>query len=288
MNSQLASWRESLRTGWPLLLALLLFILPVYIELSGTLWEEENYSHGPVILLVCIWLFWREWPRFLALPSEGQPIWGGLLLFAAGLLFLVGRSQAIPLLELPGQIVMLLGLILLFKGWSGARVYWFALLFMLFLVPIPGLLLYSLTHVLKQQVSVMAESILFYLDYPIAREGVTLTIGQYQLLVADACSGMNSIIALSALGLLYLFLNPRSDWVRVMIILLMIIPIAVVANLIRVMALILITYYFGDEAGQGFVHSLAGILLFACSLTLIYMLDNLLRFFTNLRGQHNA
>lgn len=288
MTSQLAGWREGLRTGWPLLIALLLFITPVYIELSGTLWEEENYSHGPVILLVCIWLFWRELPRYLALPSAGQPFWGALLLIAAGLLFLVGRSQAIPLLELPGQIAMLLALILLFKGSAGVRVYWFALLFMLFLIPIPGLLLYSLTHVLKQQVSVVAESLLFYLDYPIAREGVTLTIGQYQLLVADACSGMNSIIALSALGLLYLYLNPQPGWLRVIVILLMIIPIAVVANLIRVMALILITYYFGDEAGQGFVHGLAGMLLFICSLTLIYLLDNLLRFFTKLRGQHNA
>ncbi|WP_270807683.1 exosortase B [Aeromonas sp. QDB25] len=288
MTRQLAGWRESLSMGWPLIMALLLFIAPVYYEMSGSLWEEENYSHGPVILLVCLWLFWRELPRYLALQNEGRPIWGGLLSLIAALLYLVGRSQSLPLLELPSQIVMLLALILLFKGGAGVRVYWFALLFMLFLVPIPGLLLYSLTHVLKQQVSVVAETILFYLDYPIAREGVMLTIGQYQLLVADACSGMNSIIALSALGLLYLYLNPQPGWLRVGVILLLIIPIAVVANLIRVMALILITYYFGDEAGQGFVHSLAGILLFACSLTLIYLLDNILRLFSKLWGQKYA
>ena len=288
MSNPKPDWKKGLRTAWPLIIALLLFAAPVYYEMSGTLWEEENYSHGPIILLVCLWLFWRELPRYLALPDAGRPIWGGVLFLFAAQLYLVGRSQAIPLLEILSQIGVILSLILLFKGVAGVRVYWFALLFTLFLVPIPGLLLYSLTHALKQQVSVAAESILFYLDYPIAREGVMLTIGQYQLLVADACSGMNSIIALSALGLLYLYLNPHASWLRTVIILLMILPIAVVANLVRVMALILITYYFGDEAGQGFVHSLAGIMLFICSLTLIYLLDNLLRLFGKLRGRKHA
>lgn len=268
---------RSLHTGWPLLLALVLLLAPGYIGLAQYQWQEENYSHGPVILLVCLWLAWREWPKLYPLPTLGKSTGGWLLALPAALLYVVGRSQSIPLLEIPGQIGLLMALTYYFKGLAGLKTYWFLFLFMLFLVPIPGSLLYSLTHALKANVSIIAESLLFTAGYPIAREGVTLTIGQYQLLVADACSGMNSILSLTALGLIYLYINPLSGWWRKGILLLLIIPIAVFANICRVILLILITYYFGDAAGQGFAHNLTGITLFICALMALYLLDTILR-----------
>ena len=268
---------RNLYTGWPLLLALVLLLAPGYLGLAQDQWQEENYSHGPVILLVCLWLAWREWPRLYTLPTLGKSAGAWLLATPAALLYVVGRSQSIPLLEVPGQIGLLMALVFYFKGFPGLRTYWFLFFFMLFLVPIPGSLLYSLTHALKANVSVIAESLLFTAGYPIAREGVTLTIGQYQLLVADACSGMNSIISLTALGLIYLYINPLDSWWRKGILLLMIIPIAVFANICRVILLILITYYFGDEAGQGFAHNLTGMTLFISALSALYLLDSLLR-----------
>ncbi len=152
----------------------------------------------------------------------------------------------------------------------------FPILFIAFMLPLPGPFVDALTGPLKQSVSWIAESILYSIGYPIARSGVTLSIGQYQLLVADACSGLNSMFSLAALGVLYLHLVQHASRWRNALILLSIVPIAFVANVIRVMILVLVTYHFGDEAGQGAIHGAAGMVLFAIALVLFFGLDALL------------
>ena len=117
---------------------------------------------------------------------------------------------------------------------------------------------------------------LYAVGYPIARSGVTLTIGQYQLLVADACSGLHSMFSLSAMGLLYFYLIRHSSIARNLILIAAILPMAFAANIVRVMALVLITYHFGNDAAQGFIHSFAGILLFIVALLGLMALDSLL------------
>ena len=102
-----------------------------------------------------------------------------------------------------------------------------------------------------------------------------LTIGPYQLLVADACAGLNSMFTLEALVLLYMNLMGYKDPVRNVLLALSAIPISFCANVVRVIILVLVTYYFGDEAGQGFVHGFAGMVLFLVALTLTIALDNL-------------
>jgi exosortase B len=158
-------------------------------------------------------------------------------------------------------------------GWRALRMIWFPLLFMVFMLPLPGPLIDALTGPLKHQVSQIAEVVMHTLGYPIARSGVVLSVGQYQLLVADACSGLNSMYSLGAMGLLYLYLVKYRDWLRNAILLAGILPIAFFANVVRVLILILVTYHFGDEAGQGFVHDFAGILLFVAALSLLFLLD---------------
>jgi exosortase len=134
------------------------------------------------------------------------------------------------------------------------------------MVPLPGPVIDTLTSPLKQYVSIVVENILYYLNYPIARNGVVLSIGYYQLLVADACSGLNSMFSLSALGFLYLYLMQYRNWLRNGLILASILPIAFAANVVRVIIITLVTYYWGDEAGQGFIHGFAGIVLFIVAL----------------------
>jgi exosortase len=109
--------------------------------------------------------------------------------------------------------------------------------------------------------------------YPIARSGVVITVGHYQLLVADACSGLNSMFSLSALGVLFMYLTRRAGVAHNAIMLASILPIAFAANIVRVVALILITYHFGDAAGQGFLHGAAGILLLLVALGILLSLD---------------
>jgi exosortase B len=191
----------------------------------------------------------------------------------------VGRSQDIVIFDIGSQIPVLIGILLITRGVPALKALWFPLFFIVFMIPLPGFLVDVVTGPLKEHVSALAEAILYQAGYPIARSGVTLTIGQYQLLVADACSGLNSMFSLSAMGVLYLYLMRHTSWLRNGIIIASIIPIAFVANVVRVIILVLVTYYLGDEAGQGFIHGFAGILLFIISLLFLFALDSVLGWF---------
>jgi len=135
----------------------------------------------------------------------------------------------------------------------------------------------AVTGTLKEWVSQSAEYLLYTVGYPIGRSGVTLTIGGYRLLVADACSGMNSLFSLTAVGIFYLSLVVRAQRWQTFLLGLAILPIAVLANILRVLALILITYHLGDAAGQGFLHEFAGLLMFLVALGTLIALEALLR-----------
>jgi len=187
--------------------------------------------------------------------------------------YTLGRSQDIPILEVGSQIPVMLGVLLIASGWRALRDAWFPILFLLFLVPLPGILVDSLTLPLKESVSVVAEQLLYGAGYPVARNGVVLTVGQYELLVADACSGLHSLFSLSALGLLYLYLVRHTSWIRNAVLALSILPIGFAANLLRVLVLVLITYHLGDAAGQGFLHGFAGIVLFVAALVMLVVVD---------------
>jgi exosortase B len=172
---------------------------------------------------------------------------------------------------------MLVGLALLLRGPGALKRLWFPLFFMLFMIPLPGTLVDALTQPMKLAVSFVAENILYRIGYPISRTGVILQIGQYQLLVADACAGLHTLFTLEALGLLYLNLVRHASVFRNVALAILIVPISFCANVIRVMVLTLITYHFGDEAGQGFLHGFAGLVLFMAALLLITATDSLLR-----------
>lgn len=257
----------------PVVIGLAVLYLPTFYDLNRTLWNDEEHLHGPIVLMVVVWLFWHK--RNALLSGDDRPaVLAGAGMLALGLLLYVfGRSQAIILFEVGSIIPVLSGLIVFLRGWQVLRRLWFPLLFIVFMVPLPGILVDALTGPLKHQVSVIAEALLYAGGYPIARNGIVLTIGQYQLLVADACSGLNSMYSLSAMGLLYLYLMHYSNRWRNGVLIASILPIAFAANIMRVLILVLITYHFGDEAGQGFVHGLAGIVLFLIALSMLFALD---------------
>jgi exosortase len=117
--------------------------------------------------------------------------------------------------------------------------------------------------------------LLYIFGYPIAGSGVTINIGQYQLLIAAACAGLNSLISLSAIGLFYIYIRHNANWRYAVLLMFAIVPVAIMANFIRVLALILITYYLGDAAAQGFLHNFSGITMFLFSLLGIFGVDAL-------------
>jgi exosortase B len=267
---------NELKMCWPILLGLLVLLIPTLVGLAQGVWQTEDQAHGPIILLVVIYLFWEKRNYILNPEGRTSPLVGWITLVIGLLLYALGRSQDIMLFEVGSFIPVLCGVLLINRGWNAIKQLWFPIFFIVFVIPLPGFIVDGLTGPLKQHISQIAETVLYNLGYPVARSGVTITIGQYQLLVADACSGLHSIFSLSALGMLYLYLMQHKSLLRNCVILASILPMAFFANVVRVMVLILITYHFGDEAGQGFVHGTAGILLFIVALISLFTLDSLL------------
>ena len=249
---------------------------PAYLELSQTIWATDEQGHGPIILAVAVWLLYSHRHALAALPAEPVPWLGWPLLVFALLLYAVGRSQDIIMFAIGSQFVLMVALLLLFSSVRGLRLVWFPIFFLLFMVPLPEALVATITAPLKSAVSAVASNLLYYLGYPVGRSGVVMTVGPYQLLVADACAGLNSMFTLEALGMLYMNLMRYTSVPRNVALAILLIPTAFLANIARVMILVLVTYHFGDEAGQGFVHGFAGMVLFMVALLLMLVLDKVL------------
>ena len=260
-------------------LALLVMYVPVLHDLLNKgLWSTSEHGHGPVVLVVCLWLMWKRWGESgTTVVEDPSPRAAWALMLLAAALYVVGRVLDVVYAEVSSVIPMLMGLLLLVYGWSAVRVLAFPLFFMLFMVPLPGFIVDPVGQVMKTIVSMAAEWALHLAGYPIARSGVILQLGQYQLLVADACAGMRTLFMLEALGILYLNLVRHSSFLRNVMLAILIVPISFAANIIRVIVLALITYHWGDEAGQGFLHGFAGMVLFLSALALTIFFDGLLR-----------
>ena len=235
---------------------------------------DEN-AHGSIIFLVFIYLIIRQGKGTFKHPYVPCNVFGCSLFFVGLVLYVLGRSQDIIIFEVGSQIPVFAGILLLMQGVESLRSVWFPLLYLVFMLPLPGMVVDALTSMLKQWVSVIAVEILYDAGYPIARDGVVIMIAQYKLLVADACSGLNSMFSLSAIGILYMYLAGRSGWLYNGLMLSSILPIAFISNVVRIIALILITYHFGDAAGQGFMHSFAGTVLLIVAVLLLFVLDSL-------------
>ena len=268
-----AVWLEWL----PVAAGLLVLYIPTFYDLAATIWQSEEHAHGPIMLAIILWLVWEGREALFVAPARTAPGPGFALLVFGLLFYAVGRSQGIILFEVDALAPILAGVLLATRGWAGLRALWFPLLFIVFLAPLPGFFVDAVTMPLKQNVSEIAEQLLYAAGYPIARNGVVLTIGQYQLLVADACSGLNSMFSLSALGLLYLHVMRVKSGLHNGLIIASILPIAFCANILRVMILVLVTYHLGDETGQGFAHGFAGIVLFITALLMLFSFDGLIR-----------
>jgi exosortase B len=250
---------------------------PSYWAAAQGLWQTDDFGHGPIILAISLWLFWQARENLYLAPNRPLPALGWPLLVLGLLIYVLSRTFKASTYEFLSQLVVVVAVLLLLKGPGALRAAWFAVLYLVFMVPLPVMVVDALTGPLKQWISLIVVEVLHALGYPIARAGVTITIGQYELLVADACSGLNSMFSLSALGTLFMYVMARPGRVHNAIMLAAIIPIAFFANIVRVMALVLVTYHLGDEAAQGFLHGAAGIVLMLAALAVFFATDALLQ-----------
>src|SRR5689334_5968624 len=187
-------WKGRLLVWSPIVAGLIVLYLPSLIDLFRGIWATDQQAHGPIVLGIACWLIYRKWPAMWRV-SEGRPTAkAGWPIFVFGLLlYVIGRSQDILLFEIGSLIWLLIAIILLVRGSAALKALWFPLFFMLFMIPLPSAIVDALTMPMKMAVSYVAEHILFWANYPIARSGVILQIGQYKLLVADACAGLHTL-----------------------------------------------------------------------------------------------
>lgn len=247
--------------------------VPSYWAAIGGIWQTDEMAHGPIVLVVVLWAFWQARGKIAAAAVAPSPALGWTLFSLGLLLYGVARVFSISSLEFASQTFVIASGLLLLRGLDALRAAWFPLLYTIFLVPMPASVVDAVTGPLKQWISIIVVDLLYALGYPIARAGVTISIGPYQLLVADACSGLNSMIGLTAIGALFMFVMQRSSRLHNAIMLAAILPIAFAANIVRVASLVLVTYEFGDAAGQGLLHGAAGMLLFLVALVMLFVLD---------------
>jgi EpsI family protein len=203
-------------------------------------------------------------------------------------LYVVGQSQSLPLFSTASLIPVIAGALLVTGGTSALRSFAFPILFLAFLIPIPGFLVEMATGPLKQFVSAIVAGLLSALGYAVERNGVVLDLGGHEMLVADACSGMNSIVSLTALTLIYTYLTGPSKPRRWAVLLASVVPIAIAANVVRVLFLVLVAYHFGDDAAQGAIHTAAGLLVFVVAFLLLTGLDSLVGARLPNHGGNNA
>ncbi len=260
-----------------LLFGFALLYVPSYLDLARRVWPSDEQGHGPVILALGVWLIYGKRHALAALALKPQTALGMGVLFFGVLMYALGSTQGMLVFEVLSQHLVVIGLMLIFLGWRAVGLIWFPLFFLLFMVPLPSSIVGAVTAPLKSAVSVVAAQLLYALGYPVARAGVVLSVGQYQLLVADACAGLNSMFTLEALGLLYMNLMRYTSAVRNVLLAMLIIPISFCANVVRVVILVLVTYHFGADAGEGFVHGFAGMVLFMVGLTAMLCTDWALR-----------
>lgn len=263
-------------------------VLPTMFQVGEFNWTTEQGGHGPIVLATGLWLLWRELKSSPA-PRKPGNLWFGSIAVAV-LLAVYGISRITGILEIEalamyGAIIM--GAYLLFGG-ALIRSIWFPLLYLALTLPPPDSVVAAVTQPIKIAISEWAVSLLHFLGYPIASSGVTIQIAQYELLVAAACAGLNSIISLGAICLFYGYLRHRTNFAAFAVIALSVIPIAVFSNFIRVLILILITYYLGEAAAQGFLHDFAGLTMFAVALFTVFVIDSLFTRMFHLRTERLA
>jgi exosortase len=256
-------------------------------------WQTEQEGHGPLIIAASLWLVWQSRERLRTTPIAPAPILGWAVLLAGLVLMYLARiQQGVLFAEVFSFILVIVGSVLLTAGWPVLRVLAFPIGFLLFAIPMPDWIIDAATIPLKVFISDVVARVLYAMGYPIAQNGVMIMIGTYQLMVKDACSGMNSIFALSAIGVFYAYAFRWQEKVRSFFLLAAIIPITVLANFVRVFALVLIAYYGGPDLLEGVVHDLTGISLFVIALLLMFVFDAFLgvciRIVRRLRGRASA
>jgi exosortase len=252
----------------------LLVYRQVFVSLIDAWTNDGNYSHGFFIIPLAAYFAWVRRDRLKA--AVIQPTWVGLVVFAVGIMMLLagllGSELFISRVSLLGTLA---GVILFLFGWKHLRLLLFPLAFLLLMIPIPAIIFNQITFPLQLLASRVGASALTTCSIPVLREGNVLILANTSLEVAEACSGIRSLVSLITLGIVYGYFADSRLWVRTVIVL-STIPVAILANGARVAGTGIAAHWWGPGAAQGFFHEFSGWVVFMAALVMILGIQRLI------------
>ena len=274
-NKRLAA--ELTLPGWELgLLGVLLLWLywNVLLHLAGQWWHNPNFSHGFFVPLFSAFVIWQDRRRLARFPL--QPSWSGLPILACAMcVLIVGQMGAELFLSRTSLLLVLAAMTVLFLGWNFFRATLFPWAFLILMIPIPAIIFNQITFPLQLLASKVAAATLPLFGVPILREGNVINLPSMALEVAEACSGIRSLMSLVTLAIIYGFLLERRLWVRCLLAVASV-PIAVIANSVRIIGTGLLVQYWDPDKAEGYFHASWGWIIFVISLFLLYALHSLI------------
>jgi exosortase len=256
------------------LAALLLVYWSVITGLIGAWSTDDNYSHGFFIVPLALYFAWERRGKIVSTPITPSllgpvVVAGSLFLLIAGLL---GAELFLSRVSILGTIA---GAILFLYGWPMLRVLAFPLAFMVLMVPLPAIIFNKIAFPLQLLASHVGEKTISAMDIPILREGNVLILANTTLEVAEACSGIRSLVSLFTLGIVFGYFVDRRLWVRSTIAL-SAIPVAIMANGLRVASAGVAAQYFGSAGVEGLFHEFSGWVVFVLAFLMMFALQRLL------------
>jgi exosortase len=257
-----------------ILLVLASFTILYYRVLSELVrdWlRDDNYSHGFLIIPLALYFAWERRCRFAR--TQSRPSYAGLLLILVGVLATVLNMH--PFVDRIAMLICLVGSLAFLFGWARMKVMAFPTAFLLLMIPIPAVLFNPVAFPLQLLSSRFGEWTLAACQVPVLREGNIIQLADISLEVAEACSGIRSLISLLTLAIIYGYFAESRIWARIMLAL-SAVPVAIAANALRVAGTGLAAHYYGAEAAEGFFHSFSGWLVFLVAFAMIFVWHRIL------------
>jgi exosortase len=253
----------------------ILIYLPAIIDLISDWWNDPNYSHGFLIPIISFYLIWRKKGDLADIKTESSRF--GLAIIICGIiLFVLGNGASEYFTVRLSLVIILFGLVLYHFGKALISKIWFALLFLVFMIPIPYVLYFSVAFPLQILASKITVTILNGIGMTVIRQGNIIILPNQVLEVAGACSGMRSLVSLLALGAIYAYLTQKKLPAQV-ILFLATVPIAVAGNVFRVLMTTLIVYLSDLGVTEEPMHSIMGASVFVIAFIMLFIFGAILR-----------
>ena len=250
---------------------------PLLTQMAVQWWQDPDYGHGFVVPLFVGYVVYKRRHELRQVPLEPSNL-GFPVMLGAIVLFLAGTLGAELFVSRSSLLFLFGGMILFFAGWTTLRAVAFPLAFLVLMIPLPALIYNQVTFPLQLLASRLASNSLELFGVPVLREGNVLDLPNYSLEVVEACSGIRSLMSLIALAVAYGYFVEKRLWARITLVVLMV-PIAVASNALRVVGAGIVTYFWGPQYAEGFFHFFQGWLIFvsavACMIFVHWTLTHL-------------